>query len=130
MGAVSDVSHANLTNGVKFTSRSFSSSTANPGDLTGASTVIVDNVGATPGTLTPRTAAQMISDDNLVVGQTWLLILNNDQATGTLTLGTAAGVTVSGAATAAGNAATWFMAQVTAANTIVFTRLFTMITAA
>ncbi len=117
-------------NGCNSRSAALSSSTALPGDLSGAPVCCVNNTGATPGTLTPRTAAQMIADSNLQIGQTWLVILNNDQGTGVLTLGTASGVTVSGTATAGTNACTLFLAQVTAANTIVFTRLFTFTTAA
>lgn len=113
-----------------FSSRAMSSSTANAGELAGSAVCICNNSGATPGTLTPRTAAQMIADGGLQINQTWLLILSNNQGTGILTLGTATGVTISGTATAGTNTITIFQGQVTAANTIVFTRLGTIIIAA
>lgn len=113
-----------------FSSRAMSSSTALVNELGGAPICIAQNTGSTPGTLTPRTAAQMFTDANLQVGQSWFLLLSNDQGTGTLTLGTASGFSVSGTATAAANTCTPFYMQATAANTIVATRLFTFTTAA
>ena len=114
--------------GGNFVTYASASQTANPGDLSQGGWV--QNTAATPGTLTPRTAAQMIADSNLSIGQTWFIYLNNDQGTGAWTLGTASGVTVSGTATAGTNTVTVFQGKVTAANTIVFTRICTIITAA
>lgn len=98
--------------------RAMSSSTANPGELTGSDSVVMFNTGATPGTYTTRTAVQMIADGNLQNGQTWLIILANNQATGTLTLGGGSGVTVSGTTTCAPNVARFFIATVTSPTTI------------
>lgn len=105
----------------QFASRSMSSSTANAGELTGAGIVIAANVGSTPGTLTTRTPALMIADSNLVVGQTWWLLLCNFQGTGVLTLGAGVGATVSGTATVAINTARLFTCVVASLTSIVFT---------
>lgn len=130
LGNSQEVFWTGATSGLNFTSAAYSSSTVAAGVLTGAPICVVNNTGATPGTLTPRTAAQMIGDSGLLTGQTWLLILNNDQGTGTLTLGTATGVTVVGTATAAPNTATWFQGSMATGSTITFTRLFNVATAA
>lgn len=77
------------------------------GELTGANYVVYTNTGATPGSINPRTAAQMIGDiPNAYVGQTWTLRVVNGQGTGTLTVATGVnGVTVTGTNTVAAN--TW-----------------------
>lgn len=116
--------------GCNFNTTASAGITAAVGNLAGAPVVVMQNTAATPGTITPRTAAQMVADHGLQVNQTWLLALQNDQGTGAWTLGTASGVTVSGTATAGTNACTLFLGQVTAANTIVFTRICTFTTAA
>lgn len=116
--------------GAQYVTRAMSSSTASPGDVAGAPVCFLNNSGATPGTFTTRTAAQMIADGNLQVGQQWVLFLNNDQATGTLTLAGGTGVTISGTATAAGNSCSVFLGVVNTATTITFTRMFNFTTAA
>lgn len=98
-----------------------SSTTASAGQLSGSSIVIMINTGATPGTYTTRTAAQMISDSNLQVGQTYLLFLSNNQGTGTLTLAGGTGVTVSGTATVGTNVGRFFVVTVNSATTMTFT---------
>ena len=82
----------------KFTTKVYSGSTASVGDLTGAAFVTIMNTGANPGTLTPRTAAQMFGDaGNIQLGDHYKLRIVNAQATGTLTLSlVATGVTVVG----------------------------------
>lgn len=105
----------------QFTSRSMSSSTANAGELTGAGLCIAANVGATPGSLTTRTPAQMIADSNLVVGQTWWLLLCNWQATGVLTLAAGVGAVVGGTATVAVNTCRLFTGVVNSLTVITFT---------
>jgi hypothetical protein len=97
----------------KFTTRAMSSSTANAHDLSGSGVVILNNSGATPGTFTPRTAAQMVADDNLIAGQQYIVLLSNGQATGTLTLGTATGFTISGTTTVATNTVRIYTVTVT-----------------
>lgn len=107
--------------GVQSNSAALSSTTASAGQLSGSTVVIMFNTGATPGTYTTRTAAQMISDSNLQVGQTYLLLLGNNQGTGTLTLAGGTGVTVSGTATVAANVGRLFVVTVNTATTMTFT---------
>lgn len=108
------------TAGFQSNSAALSSTTASAGQLSGAAVVLMFNTGATPGTYTTRTAAQMIADSNLQVGQTYLLILGNNQGTGTLTLAGGTGVTVSGTATCAGNVGRLFSVTVNTATTMTF----------
>jgi hypothetical protein len=111
---------------IQTSSRSMSSSTANAGELTptgSASIVTATNVGSTPGTLTTRTAAQMIADGPLSIGQTWVILLCNFQGTGTLTLGGGSNVTVGGTATVAVNTCRIFTATVSTATTVTITGL-------
>jgi hypothetical protein len=91
--------------------------TAAAGDLTGALTVnaIYSNIGA--NNLTTRTAAQMIADAGLVVGQSYELGIGNTNA-GTLTLVGGTGVTISGTATIALNVLRWYVVTVTGAAAI------------
>ena len=107
--------------GVQSNSAALSSTTASAGQLSGAGIVVMFNTGATPGTYTTRTAAQMIADSNLQVGQTYLLLLGNNQATGTLTLAGGTGVTVSGTATVAANVGRLFTVTVNTSTTMTFT---------
>ena len=88
----------------KYTTHTYSSATAGAGDLTGAAWVTSANTGATPGTLTTRTATQMFADaGNIQVGDHYKLRIVNAQGTGTLTLGAGAGVSITGTATIAAN---------------------------
>jgi hypothetical protein len=119
---------AGLT-GAKFTSTAYSSSNAAAGDLSGAVVVVCNNSGATPGTLTTRTAAQMIADSNLQVGQTYFCILANGQATGTLTLAGGTGVTITGTATVAANTARLYTVTINTATTLTFQNVAGGITA-
>ena len=129
MASINDVvASANVFGALnlQMNSRSMSSSTANANELTpygGASIVIATNAGATPGSLTTRTPAEMIADGALYVGQTWILILCNFQATGTLTLAAGAGAAVGGTATVAVNTCRVFTARVASTTSIVFTGL-------
>lgn len=110
---------------VQLSTAALSSSTAAAGQLTGvgAAIVIMTNTGGTPGTYTTRTAAQMIADGALATGQSWLIILANNQGTGTLTLAGGSNVTVAGTATVAANTARLFTAIVATATTITITGL-------
>jgi hypothetical protein len=80
------VEHDGAAPAAKYTTRALSSSTAAAGELTGAGFVTMNNSGATPGTYTTRTAAQMIADAGLQKGDTYNLRIVNGQGTGTLTL--------------------------------------------
>lgn len=103
----------------KFTTRALSSSTANAGDLTGAKFVTLHNTGATPGTLTSRTGAQMIADGFYQVGDSYMLRIVNAQGTGTLTLAAGDGnVTITGTATMAINSFRDFIVTITGAATL------------
>ena len=88
----------------KYTTRAYSSATATAGDLTGAGFVTAANTGATPGSLTTRTAAQMFADfANMPIGGAYKLRIVNAQGTGTLTLAAGSGVTLTGTMTVAAN---------------------------
>lgn len=106
---------------VQMGTAALSGSTASAGQLTPtgqASLVYMANTGATPGTYTTRTAAQMITDGPLVVGQQYLLVIANNQGTGTLTLAGGSNVTASGTLTVAANTARLFVVTVTSATTM------------
>ncbi len=113
MASVNDVPGGFNLPGVVFSTHAYSSSSAGAGDLSGGTLMIVNNSGGTPGTLTSRTAAQMITDSNLTMGQVWWLLVVNGQGSGTLTLAGASGVTVSGTATVAPITARLYICQVT-----------------
>lgn len=103
----------------KYTTRALSSSTAAAGELTGAQSVFMNNSGATPGTYTTRTAAQMIADGSYQVGDSYDLRIINGQGTGVLTLAAGdANVTLTGTMTMAIN--TWrdFVVTITGAGTL------------
>lgn len=111
---------------IQVSSASLSSSTASAGQLTGPGPGIIymANVGSTPGSYATRTAAQMQADSSwLGVGQTYILILANNQGTGTLTLTAGSNVTVAGTATVAVNTARVFVVTTPTATTMVFTGL-------
>ncbi len=80
----------------KFTTAALSTSTASAGDLTGAGICVMNNSGANPGNYTTRTATQMIADESLYLGQSWLIVLVNGQGTGNMGLVAGSGVTLSG----------------------------------
>jgi hypothetical protein len=63
------------------------------GLITGANDITLTSTNAAPGTFTTRTAAQMITDGNLSVGQTYKLRIV-DIGAGTFTLAAGAGVTL------------------------------------
>lgn len=111
----------------QFNTAALSTTTASAGQLSGAGIVIMNNSGATPGTYTTRTAAQMVADSNLKAGQTYLVLLSNSQGTGSITLSGASGVTVTGTATVAGNTVVLFTVVVTnstpGSEAITFTRI-------
>lgn len=87
------------------------------GDLTGALNVTANYSAIGGANLTTRTAAQMIADAGLVLGQAYELEIMNPGA-GTLTLVGGTGVTISGTATIATQVARWFVVTVTGAATI------------
>lgn len=91
--------------------------TAAAGDLTGASTVVAEYSAVNTANLTTRTAAQMIADANLIVGQSYDLEIMNSSA-GTTTLVAGAGVTLTGTMTIATNTARFFVVTVTGAATM------------
>lgn len=91
--------------------------TAAAGDLTGAQSVVANYSAVGANNLTTRTAAQMIADANLSVGQSYdLEIMNTSGATMTLVGGT--GVTISGVATIATTVARFYVVTVTGAAAI------------
>lgn len=66
------------------------------GQLTGANMAVYLNTGATPGTITTRTAAQMFNDfPGATTGYAYIIRIVNAQVTGTLTVGAGTGVTLS-----------------------------------
>lgn len=110
--------YAKALAGAKYTtSAAAGPATAAQGDLTGALnvTAVYSNIGA--NNLTTRTAAQMIADAGLVVGQSYELAIGNTNA-GTLTLVGGTGVTINGTATIATTITRWFVVTVTGAATI------------
>ena len=106
-----------------YTTAADSGSTASAGQLSGSGVVCHNNSGANPGTLTTRTAAQMIGDSGLQVNQTYLLVLANGQGTGVLTLAGGTGVTITGTATVATSTARLFMVTVNGPTTMTFQNL-------
>jgi hypothetical protein len=95
---------------------------ASAGDLTPVSNtndVTAQYSGVNGSTLTVRTAAQMIADAGLKVGQTYRLRIINTAA-GTLTLTTAAGVTLTGHVAILTNTGVDYVVTVTGAATMTF----------
>jgi hypothetical protein len=113
------VSTSGVQRDAKYTTRALSSSTAAAGELTGARFVNMNNSGATPGTYTTRTAAQMIADGAYQVGDSYMLRIVNGQGTGVLTLAAGDGnVTLTGTMTMAINSFRDFVVTITAAGTL------------
>jgi hypothetical protein len=108
---------------IKFSSNAtVGATTAAAGDLTGASNVVCNYSAVGAANLTTRTAAQMIADAGLILGQTYEVeIMNSSGGTTTLVGGT--GVTITGTATMATNTARWFAVTVTGAATMTFQNL-------
>jgi hypothetical protein len=108
-----------IANGSKYvTSAAAGPATAAAGDLTGGSCVICNYSAIGAANLTTRTAAQMIADANLSVGQTYELEIMNSNGAGPMTLLGGTGVTVSGTATIAANGTRWFSVKVNSATTM------------
>lgn len=107
---------------IQVVSSAYSGSTAAAGDMTGSNICVCMNSANNPGTLTTRTAAQVIADiPNAQVGQTWLLMLVNAQGTGALTLAAGdANLTITGTATVGTNAWRMFVCTVATASTVTF----------
>ena len=89
----------------QFTTAALSAGTLAAGAITGASFVVLQNTGATPGAQTVRTAAQMLADfPQARVGMSYhMRIVNTGAGTLTLTADGGATVTITGTATVATN---------------------------
>ncbi len=125
MTMVNDLPSAYQGLTTQITSRNAGSAgTAAAGELTGSGLVIFSHItGANPGNFTTRTPAQMVTDSNLYIGQTWLLIIANNQGTGTLTVVAGAGATVNGTAGVLIASARLFTVNVVSLTAITFTGL-------
>lgn len=89
--------------GVKYTTGTTTTTFA-AGELTGGKYVVYNNTQGTPGSIAVRTAALMIADDPFFrIGGAYRLRIINNQASGTLTVTTATGVTLTGTMTVAAN---------------------------
>lgn len=87
------------------------------GQLTGSDYVVYANTANTPGTITTRTAAQMVADiPNAGIGQTWILRIYHG-GTGTLTIAGGTNVTITGTATIATTTYRDFACNITATGT-------------
>lgn len=87
----------------QFTTAALSVGTLAAGQVTGAGFVVLTNTGATPGTQTTRTAAQMLADFvGAYIGLSYTVRIVNTGA-GTFTLAGGTGVTITGTATVAQN---------------------------
>jgi hypothetical protein len=95
--------------------------TAAAGDLTGAEYCIAKYTLIGAANLTTRTAAQMIADSGLQIGDQFLVEIWNSNA-GTLTLVGGTGVTISGTATVATGVSKYYV-TVNADLTMTFTRV-------
>lgn len=88
------------------------------GQLTGSEFQVYANTGNTPGTITTRTAAQMIADiPNASVGLSWVLRIYHG-GTGTLTVAAGTNVTLTGTATIATTTFRDFLCTITSATAI------------
>lgn len=108
---------------VKYSTNAASgATTAAAGDLTGATDTICNYSAVGAANLTTRTAAQMIADAGMVVGQGYVVeIMNSSGGTTTLVGGT--GVTINGTATIATTVARWYAVTVNSATTMTFQNL-------
>lgn len=98
--------------------------TAAAGDLTGATDTICNYSAVGAANLTTRTAAQMIADAGLVVGQTYVVEIMNSSGTGPMAVIGGTGVTISGSTTTiAAGIARWFMVTVNSLTTMTFQNL-------
>ena len=112
--------YAKTLAGAKYTANAtVGAQTAAAGDLTGALNVTANYSALGGGNLTTRTAAQMIADAGLVIGQSYEMAILNPGA-GTITLLGGTGVTVNGTATIATATARWFVVTVTGAAAMTF----------
>lgn len=111
---------AQLAQATKFTLDATAGPLVAPvGDLTGANNVFAQYSGIAGSTLTTRTAAQMIADAGLKVGQSYTLrVINSNGATLTLTAG--ANVTITGHAAILTNTWVDYVVTVNTATTMVF----------
>jgi hypothetical protein len=113
-----------INGSAKLSTTNLSGATLAAGAITGGNPVFLTSTNAAPGTLTTRTATQMIADANLQVGQTYELQITQTGA-GTLTLGAGAGVTLTGTMTVPTNTTRTFVVQVTSATAITITAVGT-----
>jgi len=104
------------------TSAAAGPATAAVGDLTGGSLAVCNYSSIGANNLTTRTAAQMIADAGLVVGQSYELEIMNSSG-GQMTLVGGTGVTVNGTATIAAAAVRWYSVLVTGAAAITMQNL-------
>lgn len=101
--------------GFQYTSISSGNGTLSAGNIEGAGFTVLATSGATA--LTTRTAAQMIAQAGLAVGQSYVLRVYNTNG-GTLTLTGGTGVTITGTATIATNVTRDYGVSVTGAAAI------------
>jgi hypothetical protein len=97
--------------------------TAAVGDLTGASECVVNVTAVGAANYTTRTAAQMIADGNLKVGQVYKVVIVNTNA-GTTTLVGGSSVTITGTATIAQNISRAYQVTVATSSTITFQEMY------
>jgi hypothetical protein len=111
-----------LAGSIYNTNASVGATTAAQGDLTGGLTVVCNYSAVSANNLTTRTAAQMIADANMVVGQSYEVEIINTSG-GTMSVVGGAGVTVNGTVTIGAGNARWFSVKVTGAATITMQNL-------
>lgn len=101
----------------KYTTAALQAATIPAANLAGASDVIFDNTGTTPGTLTTDTAANIIAAvPGWQIGQTYILEIRNDSGSAnTATIAGGTGVTMTGTLTIAQNTTRRFAVTYTGA---------------
>lgn len=97
--------------------------TAAAGLLTGAYECVVNITAIGAANYTTRTAAQLIADGALKIGQKYKVVIVNTNA-GTTTLVGGSGVTITGTATIAQNISRAYQVTVTGASTITFQEMY------